>query len=500
MRELPPNLYREFAEFEPYQAFEAGIPVYAVRLHIEVLEPQVLTSFQTYFLHAIACGVNTRAAIARLLGVNDRDLVAPGASLLKMGYIEQGLPTPEGERPITLTQQGQQALQEHGAPPVPKRKEGKLHFNMLTWSPTPLEEETWTTDQMVKEGLSILPSKSNQRPTLGDFTEKEVASALMGRRAFQGCEVIALLQLKQPMELQYIAPVSVFLLRHREADEQRLAIYRNGVYLRSETAILQRLFESREWRLPADIASLAERGLDIPLSLPSEVTQVTQDLVQREYDLKDLEFQLTGQELLRSTTQNEQERREREEGIQQLREDIQGKQEEIERLRQELRQSQIEFLETEQHRPFLEQALRDAKEEVIIISPWMNRRACNDDLCRLIGEAVGRGVRIRIGYGIGKERDAVETARNQSNLYQVKNAIHRFLPKSSPGLFEMRETHGTHQKILVCDRTFAITGSFNWLSYAGQRDEGYRRETGTLFRQADQVRELATIALQTLSS
>jgi phosphatidylserine/phosphatidylglycerophosphate/cardiolipin synthase-like enzyme len=64
----------------------------------------------------------------------------------------------------------------------------------------------------------------------------------------------------------------------------------------------------------------------------------------------------------------------------------------------------------------------------------------------------------------------------------------------------MRETRGTHQKILICDRTFAVTGSFNWLSYAGEQDEGYRNETGTLFRHIDQINALATIALQALSS
>ena len=84
MNELLPILRREFSEFDAIHAFEAGIPVYFVRLEIEVLEPQRLTSFQMYFLHAVACGVNTRAAIAHLLGVDDRDLVSPGASLLKI--------------------------------------------------------------------------------------------------------------------------------------------------------------------------------------------------------------------------------------------------------------------------------------------------------------------------------------------------------------------------------------------------------------------------------
>src|SRR6266496_4062052 len=65
---LLPLLLREFPDFDPAQAFEAGIPVYYTRLAIEVLEPQKLTSFQSYFLHAVALGVNTQEKLAHLLG------------------------------------------------------------------------------------------------------------------------------------------------------------------------------------------------------------------------------------------------------------------------------------------------------------------------------------------------------------------------------------------------------------------------------------------------
>ena len=67
-------------------------------------------------------------------------------------------------------------------------------------------------------------------------------------------------------------------------------------------------------------------------------------------------------------------------------------------------------------------------------------------------------------------------------------------------LNDIVKTAGTHQKILVCDRQFAITGSFNWLSYKGRQDSGYREELGVLFQHPDPVNELAEIALRVWNS
>lgn len=499
MSNLLSVLRRDFAAFEPQAFFEAGIPVYFVRLSVEVLEPQRLSSFQQYVLHAVSYEVNTSSAISRLLGVEERDLVSPCVSLLKLGYIQQTAPVRDHERVITLTESGSKIIRESGDPLIPKRKDGQFHFNALTWEPMPWQEKPWPVDRMVKEGLFILPAKRSQRPTLGDFSEQDVAIALSGAVAFRNCEFVALLQLKK-LELEYIAPVTVVLLRHYETSEQRLAVYRNGALLRAESTAVQRLFEQQTLKLPADVASLKERDLQLPTSFPAEVAQAVQALVQNERALSTIEVQLAGKEAIRGTTQNEQERRELQERVQQLQEDLRAKQEANQQLQQELRQHHVEFLRTEEHRPLLEQALREAREEIIIISPWMNRRACNDYLCRLIGQAIARGVRIRIGYGMGKERDAAEADRNRSNVQQVRQALYRHIPKDRANLLEMKDTAGVHEKILVCDRRFAITSSFNWLSYLGQQDEEYRRETGTLVRHINQVADLAKIALQALSS
>ena len=103
-------------------------------------------------------------------------------------------------------------------------------------------------------------------------------------------------------------------------------------------------------------------------------------------------------------------------------------------------------------------------------------------------------------HGIRNEQNPRDAERNRNNVRQVKNAFERAITKGPKSLLEMRETSGTHQKILICDRKFAVAGSFNWLSYVGERDEGYRNETSVLLRQREAVDKLATIALQAFSS
>lgn len=499
MDKLRPVLRRDFPDFEPQHVFEAALPIYFIRLSVEVLEPQELTSFQAYMLHAVALEVNTPEDIARLLGVDAQDITEPGTGLLQMDFIEQGEPIPGKGRRLFLTEKGVQALSTQGAPPVPRRKVGQFHYNALTQTALPLEEKTFSVEQMQKKGLFILPVEDQKRPTLGHFTERVVGEVLSASPAFSDNDVVALLELRKT-ELEYLSPIDVVLLQHGQTGEQRLVVYRNSMLQRAESAVVQRFFEEGLLRLPIDATPLTKQDIALPSSLPPLATQMTKTLLQSEQDVEDIEVQMTLQHELLTATQSEREREALVSRLSDLKEELRIKREEMEQLRQGLLQNQVEFLQTEHHRPVLERALREAKQELIIISPWMNRRACNDTFCQLVGEAVKRGVKIRLGYGIGNEPTTAEVERNQMLVRSVQNALSRFIPENVKHLLEIVKTKGTHQKILICDRTFAVTGSFNWLSYLGEQDEGYRNELGTLFRRSNEITEIVSIAQSVLAS
>jgi hypothetical protein len=489
---------RDFPEYEATHVFEAAVPVYFSRLLVEVLKPQALSNFEIYFLHAVALDVNTREDIAALLGLDDRDLITPGANLLKRELIAQGAPTPLGKRPISLTERGREALGTQKVPPIPVRASAQMHFNAMTWTPIPLEE-TWSVEQTDKDGLCVLPPSRQERPTLGDFTLREVDLAMQHAPFFRENRLIKLLELRKAKS-EYIAPVTVVALRSQGSREQRFAIYRDGALQRGETAVLQRHFETGLFFLPDDAVPLADTHLEIPTILPPAVAQVVQQLTDAESAARQLQADLTDSEMRRSGTTDRGERAKLAERITQLEEELRMNREESARLKKRLQQNQGTFLRTEEHRAVLERALQEAREEMIVISPWLNRRTCDDALCDLVAQAVKRNVRVRIGYGISERVGDRDLGRHHANAQKVIRALRAAVAREASSeqisLLDIQRTSDTHEKILVCDRTFAVIGSFNWLSYRGELDREYRREASVILRESASVAELARIALR----
>jgi hypothetical protein len=501
---LMANVSEDFPGGEPTHLFSAGIPVFFAQIQLEVLEPQELSSFEIYFLHAVALGVESREEMAWLLGLDDRDLVAPGASLLRRDYIVQGQPRGDGSRPIFLTEKGRQALGSKKAPPVPHHRRANLHFNALTWLPMPPEESPWSVEQMEKEGLAILPPARYERPTLGDFGLKEVALALRDVAGFEHREIVQLLSLKK-VSPEYLAPVTVVVVGEQERGEQRLAVYRHQLLQRAESTALQRQFETGAFQIPDDAVALAANPLPVPATLPPAVARVARDLATSATSVQSLQQQLSGERARQgSATADRREREALEEHINRLQADLDARRAENERLLAELRRQHGEFLRTEEHRAILEQALREAQQEVLIVSPWMNTRVCDSRLCELVAQAVKRGVRVRIAYGTTERPGDPDAGRHRNNAARViaalKAAVGREGAAQQATLLDIHKTGGTHQKILVCDRTFAVLGSFNWLSYRGEQDEEYRNETSILLHDRAAIEELARIAFEEWSS
>lgn len=496
---LPSALRRVFPDFVPLQACTAVIPLYSVRLTVEVLAAQRLSQFATYVLHAVGLGVATPAALAVLLGIEVRDLAPATVELLKYGYLEQGPATLTRERILSLTDAGRKALADQKAPPVPRRRGCRLHLNALTGQLTAFDDAAWSLEQTAKEGVFVLPVTHRERPTLGEFALEQVGEVLRQERSFADQMLVDLLELKEATP-QYLPHVAVYLLSHRETNERRVAAIRSAQYLVAESEALQQLLEHKAFSFPAEVEFARPGEMEFPALLPASVAATAEEVAGRERSVSDLEARVQELETARTQTQDRREREELQAALAAVNNELAAAQREMETMRDELRQQHVEFLRTEEHREVLERALREARREVVIISPWMNRRACDDALCDLMAAAIARGVRIRIGYGMGRERTRDEAALNRHNIQEVRRALLSRIASERQRLLQLCETSGTHQKILVCDRAFAVAGSFNWLSYRGERDFAYRSETGILVRHPEQVAELAALAEEQLTS
>ncbi len=507
MSKLIARLRQDYPKHEYISTFEAAIPAYSVQMIFEVLQKQELTTFQRYILELLSLGINSPDTMGHYLGVDQEVLTSSIAGLLKLQFVEQGNPQPGREdRLFFLTGSGKEAVIKQGPPPVPARTTGRFFFNALTESIVSPSEELKYPDQVNKQGLFVLPPKEEGKPALSKFleNEKDVKSVLKDEPAFKDATIVGFLKLKET-SARYFAPVTVVVLQDRETRERTVAVYRNSIQQRPETVNLQFLLDSKKFHIPSNSTplSMQEQEISIPTrTLPADTVQEIRKVVENEQQREEYITQVEEQKILKTATQDARERQALEERLRELQREVQVKDQDIQLLRQQLQQKSVEFLRTAQHRAKLLQAVREAKEQLIIISPWMTPEACNEELCVLFAKALLRGVHLHIGYYMGIDRNLRNAAYNQRNVEEVIKAIKKHLQKLNPShSIDLEKvivkTTGTHQKILVCDKQFAITGSFNWLSFTG---EGNRHELSVLFRHLDQINELTDIALETWNS
>lgn len=121
------------------------------------------------------------------------------------------------------------------------------------------------------------------------------------------------------------------------------------------------------------------------------------------------------------------------------------------------------IIDAADHRTALEQALRQAREQVIIHSTFVSEQSIPRILPMLVG-AAAKGTLVRILWGQDDDNTSVSTSRKAINVLQQAVAsagwsdqikIHQFTTRS-------------HAKLLISDdgrgRWSAIVGSCNWLS------------------------------------
>lgn len=128
-------------------------------------------------------------------------------------------------------------------------------------------------------------------------------------------------------------------------------------------------------------------------------------------------------------------------------------------------------------KPLRNEELRDvfirtfdwAKKEICILAPWINRRVVNDLLMDKMERVLGRGVSIRIVYGIGelssnKQNGKADDFRNKRTEEIAAELRKKFSCYGKRFIMQRSNTHG---KLLICDDFFYVIGSFNFLSFDG---------------------------------
>lgn len=139
------------------------------------------------------------------------------------------------------------------------------------------------------------------------------------------------------------------------------------------------------------------------------------------------------------------------------------------------------IVRTGDHRKLLERAFAHAREQIIILSPWLNKVAVDRELTSWIVKAIGRGVCIRVGWGFtdeGGEQPKEDKSLHTVEYIQQEVEAERVRVGSRAGSFEAVRLGNSHAKILVVDSHFCVVTSFNWLSFRADPKRKHREEMG----------------------
>lgn len=149
--------------------------------------------------------------------------------------------------------------------------------------------------------------------------------------------------------------------------------------------------------------------------------------------------------------------------------------EEINRLQEQLN-TQSKIVHTYEHRGILMDGLKNARQFIVIVSPWIKRSGFDYELENLIKQAISRKVKVFIGYGISEKDDSDQEIINRLNKLQITNKNLKLIKLAN-----------THEKVLICDDDFVVVTSFNWLSFKGDPKRGFRQETGVYTKRKEMI-------------
>lgn len=467
---------RRFPDHRVDVAFQACLPVYEVRLRVVEMAEHELSTPARFILQLSNLGVARAEELGELLGLTDRFVAQAAAELLNDGLVAQ-----RPDLGVDITERGREALRSGGRSLRPRNRHPRVPYDYLTKRIVDVDTNRLLDGNVArKEGLFVVPAKP-RRPRLSNLRIEEVREYdRVNLRGSEPTEILEVADIKD-MWLKYRDDIVLVKLDEPGSGKPTFAAYRAHQYLQEESSAIQRLADSGIDLVPDEFKSTdAASRRAASVSATREETTLISDIEEIHGEVVGKNLEVAEARAEQQTTQDAQERSELAKRIAEL---------EAEKLSLEARLAEREgdlnamtggetrLIRTEEHRPVLLEAIDKASSELTLVSAWIDPYAFDKEVCRRLAAAIARGVTVRIAWGLGINRSrGPEGFRNKARGDRALDELRRLIPRDSRNRLIVKLTE-THEKFIICDDLFCASGSFNWLSYRGERDSGYRRET-----------------------
>lgn len=450
---------------------EAGLPVYVLKLRILVLDRKALTPIEEAVLKAVRAGLDEPVAIFEFLGLSRTVLTPVLTALNRAELINYSRGAADTEATVTLAAKGRLALAE-AATVTPQERVVSVCFDALTKKLLLIAPEQLDRARDMRAlGYFEVPTGTSKRPEVEDIPLEDFDKILQ-RQSLSTEPSGTLLAVRriERRELHFLRCVMLFYKNPAQPTEVEVAFWReDGSAMEHEMAFQ------------------AIGGPDLVgarlLTLQAASTPET-DLTIEEPDFGGKDVQGTPDPTTTQAPPSPQASK------------ANGS------PRAPAAPPDPETMQTllcHEHPQFLRNALLSAKRKLVIVSPWIRDSVIDWPFIASLEALLRSGVDVFIGYGIEKA-DATSRRNPANEKPDISPRAEADLKKLAQMYknFHFVYVGNTHRKSLVCDDTFAVVTSFNWLSYKGDSRGSPRDERGIVFRKKRHVERLLAEELELL--
>lgn len=428
---------------------EAGLPVYVLTLRVLTLEQKPLGPIDEGVLRAVQAGLSAPEQLVSFLGLSANVLNPVLAGLTTTEQVNYSRAIGESAAKVTLTAKGRTTLVEL-ATTRPQERTVRVCFDALTKQLLFISPEQLFKPRELKEmGFVEVPVGQAKRPEVEDISLQEFDRFLQLQRAGleEKRELLAIRRVER-RELHFIGCVMAFYRSHANRNEVDVAFWReDGPALEHENRFRAlggpELVGAKLLTMEGALATAApqpealERQGHVP-STPAAPVSAPEPQPSRVVEGDDPQT--------------------------------------------------VQSVLCHEHPALLRRALLKSRKRLLIISPWIRHQVVNWEFIASLEALLRANVTVHIGYGLDEGEGAGKGAPGQSKIPITERA-----EKDLRGLqgkyknFHLVYVGNTHRKLLVSDDEFAVTTSFNWLSFRGDPKDRPRDEYGEVFRKASQV-------------
>jgi DNA-binding MarR family transcriptional regulator len=396
----------DFPGYKLADFYESAFPSYAIQLQVLMQVKRPLPVLEEFILKTADAGMTRVPDIAGVLGIEYSTVEAGLDQLQRRDYVYFKASQESSKTiPILITNKGRTALKElFMSEPEPTnyavcmdaltgllyrsqslyqpREVRELEIHPIpTYIPTPKLEQIdfHSLKRLVAETQKDIPPLSDKRELVDILEIEKIWTAYRRMRILQYVR-----------EADGAVLVQVFDRGDRSIEHEAALINMESKRLRPLRAVKQT--EVPEIK-PHDLNVIDPKKLEAARQIAIEKPKIEQEI--------NAKIQILEQEKNLQSSQVVQERRQATARIDELNEQIASLEARLREM--ETQAATTEVLQMYEHRPKLIEALRVAKNQVIIVSPWLNSDAVDHELRQEMAKTLQRGVDISIAYGFGDE-------------------------------------------------------------------------------------------------